>query len=243
LQHALATVLSAQTAVKMMTLTRWIGTVTTAIALLAGLVVAPRPCVAQQGSPPPDANATKAQGAAPAASVDYFGDPLPAGALARLGTARLRGQVLTFSADGQTLITVGADRAFHYWDVANGKERRRKQLSFVVSESRFDSVHTIKGSSANGQHYVSHDNEAIRIWDTATGKELRKIPNPTFPFNGKSLSRLTVTNDGQVVAASLIDLKVRKCHVYLWNAATGKEHQLLFEDKDYGYPRLIPSWH
>src|SRR6202035_5083892 len=195
----------------MMTLARYVGTaVAVAIALLSGTGLAPPPCAAQE------TKATQPKGPV-TATVDYFGDPLPAGALARMGTARLRGQVLTFSADGQTLITAGADRAFHHWDVANGKKRHRKQLSFAVREGRFDVVHLLMGVSANGQRYVSHDEETIRVWDTLTGKELRKIPNPAFPFDGKSLSRLTVTNDGEIVAASFFDFRAKKCPVYLWN--------------------------
>jgi WD40 repeat protein len=209
-----------------------------AVTLLSGAGFAPQPCAAQETKGPVESKATEAKGTP---SVDFFGDPLPVGALARIGTARLRGQVLTFSADSQTLITVGADRAFHYWDVANGKERHSKQLSFAVSEGRFDVIHQLKGVSANGQRYVSHDNEAIRVWETATGKELRTVPNPTFPFKGKTLTRLTVTNDGQIAAAALLDFNVQKCPVYLWNTATGKEHQFLFEAKDYAYPAFSPN--
>src|SRR5438552_3594143 len=120
-----------------------------AIMLLSGAAFTPPPCAAQQTGPSLAAEAKEPKGAA-TPPVDCFGDPLPAGALARMGTARLRGQVLMFSADNQTLVTVGADRAFHYWDVSNGKERHRKQLSFAVDQGRFDVVHLHKGVSANG---------------------------------------------------------------------------------------------
>src|SRR5439155_17182152 len=55
--------------------------------------------------------------------ADRYGDPLPAGAVARLGTVRLRhpGQ-LVFSPDGSTLVSFFRD--IHFWDVATGKVLR-----------------------------------------------------------------------------------------------------------------------
>jgi WD40 repeat protein len=168
--------------------------------------------------------------------VDFYGDPLPNGALARMGSARLRGEVLTFSADGKTLITVGTDRALHYWDVATGKERKRRQLAFVVRQDDFDLVHRIKACSPNGKLYVSEDEETIRIWRTADGKEIHKIPNPTFPFNRKTIMRFAVANDGRLLATSLFDFNAKKYRVHLWNTETQKEHIFSFELKDYSSP-------
>src|SRR5262249_19109265 len=61
--------------------------------------------------------------------TDFYGDPLPPGAIARLGTVRLRqgGQVecMAFAPDGKTLLTGGGAETAVLWDVKTGKEVRR----------------------------------------------------------------------------------------------------------------------
>ena len=61
--------------------------------------------------------------------LDSHGDPLPAGAIARLGTVRLRhGHIISgvvFSGDGKSIIASDYDSGVHVWDAADGKEVRR----------------------------------------------------------------------------------------------------------------------
>ncbi len=64
--------------------------------------------------------------------VDAQGDPLPEGAVGRLGSVRLRhaGAVhrLAFLGTGQALASLGEDNVFHLWETATGKELRRLVL-------------------------------------------------------------------------------------------------------------------
>src|SRR5438132_2446505 len=62
-----------------------------------------------------------------AADLDLNGEPLPPGAVARLGTARLTNSgvihALAYSADGKALLSATDD--IHVWDSATGKPIRR----------------------------------------------------------------------------------------------------------------------
>src|SRR5262249_41241779 len=91
------------------------------LVLLAGfgLLVA-----AQQPATKTDKQEPKAEGKEP--KNDAHGDPLPEGAILRLGTVRLRHgepvSLVAFLQDGKALLTVSGDGIVRVWDVANGKE-------------------------------------------------------------------------------------------------------------------------
>jgi RNA polymerase sigma factor (sigma-70 family) len=76
------------------------------------------------GKPPP-ADDGRREGPAPAARAELPGDPLPPGAVARLGTARFRNGArvasVVFSPDGKTLAATGDDGAVTLWEVPAGK--------------------------------------------------------------------------------------------------------------------------
>ncbi len=61
-----------------------------------------------------------------AARTDRYGDPLPPGAIRRLGTTRLRhfGSVtgLAFSPNQENLYSIGGDGCLRIWDVGTGKQ-------------------------------------------------------------------------------------------------------------------------
>src|SRR5438034_798866 len=64
-------------------------------------------------------------GDSPAADVDRYGDVLPPGAVARLGTTRLGHSkvihAVAFSPDGKTLASRAVEQSIRLWDVATGR--------------------------------------------------------------------------------------------------------------------------
>jgi RNA polymerase sigma factor (sigma-70 family) len=103
-------------------------TVLLALGIAAGVAVLPG---GQPGPPLGERRPPAAASAEPAARVDHEGVPLPPGALARMGSGRLRhtGRLrnLAFTPDGKSLV-VGGDYALRLWDVAAGRLRRRFDL-------------------------------------------------------------------------------------------------------------------
>jgi WD40 repeat protein len=127
--------------------------------------------------------------------VDLNGDPLPAGALARLGTLRWRHPAsVTFVAfpDDQTLLTGSVDRTLRLWDRATGKEIRRFAIPnqpVAMRAPQPAAVVRLQARNAGGQltAALSHDgntlavalaNNTIQLWDVHTGKEIRKVSGP-----------------------------------------------------------------
>jgi WD40 repeat protein len=145
--------------------------------------------------------------------VDCYGDPLPAGAVARLGTVRWRNgdgtTLLAFLPDGKTLLSAGWDATVRHWDVATGKETRR----FRLSGQRADEARGPILVSADGKTLAFSDRTATYVWDVATGKELRKIS----VVGGHPIA-IALTGDGKTVAVHDSDGTIRVHEV-----ATGKE--------------------
>src|SRR5262245_21415211 len=68
----------------------------------------------------------------PAPRMDLYGDPLPDGAIARLGSIRLRHAGLSdyvFLDGGRTLLSAGSDRILRFWDVDSGRQARMVPLA------------------------------------------------------------------------------------------------------------------
>lgn len=98
--------------------------------------------------------------------TDRYGDPLPAGAVARLGSIRfLHGDwihSLAFSPDGKTLVSGSGESFFRIWDTATGREVRR----FHVKDSTVVRV----ALSPNGRLIASSANGGpLTVWDAVSG--------------------------------------------------------------------------
>ena len=103
------------------------------------------------------------------ARTDCFGDPLPDGAVARMGTVRFRhgGEVRFVAAlpDGKTIVSTDA-HSIRWWDAASGKEVRR----WSDGEAFLGNA----ALSPDGKVLAAAVEDDLRAWDAAGGKELWK---------------------------------------------------------------------
>lgn len=145
--------------------------------------------------------------------TDLYGDPLPPGALMRLGSVRLRrlGSTIAYSADGKTLISFSSrDKTIRHWDPATGRELRRIALQ---------GAEQMKSSDIwvwNEKIVAMGSGEQLVLWDASTGKECRRIE-----LAKANLRTLALSPSGDTLAAAMQADKTET--VRLWDVASGKE--------------------
>jgi WD40 repeat protein len=141
---------------------------------------------------------------------DVYGDPLPHGAVARLGTARWRhdGTVhqLVFSPDDKILAAGGSETILY--EATTGKELRRLPVS----------PHGKWGNalwfSPDGKRLVVAGNKEISFWDVASGKLERSQP---LDDRARGTLSVCISPNGKLMA--------RACEgdqAFLIDVATGK---------------------
>ncbi|MFO0967648.1 MAG: WD40 repeat domain-containing protein [Gemmataceae bacterium] len=126
--------------------------------------------------------------------TDRHGDPLPANALARLGSARLRhSAAIVFAAfvpDGKRVVSLSSDGVLCVWEFPSGKTLRRFE---TLSGSGAATGATM---SPDGAYVTAFcDDGFLRIWDLAKGKETGKVAHGTkataissSPFTSSALA-------------------------------------------------------
>ncbi|HZY87602.1 MAG TPA: WD40 repeat domain-containing protein, partial [Gemmataceae bacterium] len=163
-------------------------------------------------------SAGPALGADASPRTDLQGDPLPAEAVARMGSGRLRQErmlAFAFSPDGKSLVSAGRG-GLRVWDAATGKLLRRIPVEgyggftftftpegAVVAEAPFQGGETLKPTAG-----------AVRVFDLASGKVVRRAKLQT---EEKYFSTLALSPDGKRLACATTG------PVLVFDTATGRE--------------------
>jgi WD40 repeat protein len=155
---------------------------------------------------------------------DFFGDPLPPGSFARIGSSRLRHghhvMSLAYSKDGKTLVSGGNDHVARLWDTDTGKEIRtfgeQADRGNAFSATRW--VHSVALSPdgktlATGEYCKGWPVHTIHLWDVETGKEIRKMEG-----HKAGVLTLAFAQDSKTLVSGSEDKTVR-----LWQVASGDE--------------------
>jgi RNA polymerase sigma factor (sigma-70 family) len=157
--------------------------------------------------------------------VDLYGDPLPPDAIARMGAIRLRhikdATSVAFSPDGKFLVTgVIGNSPFILWDAATGKELRRFDEKFP-QPPKSPPVFSPDGKRLAAVTWQlplpGVPVSGIRLWDVATGKDVRPI-KVRFPLPLRG--GLAFSPDGKTLA-----VPDRSKIIHLIDAATGNERR------------------
>jgi RNA polymerase sigma factor (sigma-70 family) len=143
--------------------------------------------------------------------MDRHGDRLPPGAVARFGTTRFRSahtiHYLAFGAGGTRLIGSTWDNVVYVWDGVTGKALRQIEVP--------DAWRNAVAVSPDGAVLAAGGRDKdrrLRLWETATGKEVFRSP----PLES-TVGLLRFSPDGKTLAG--MSGKV----IRLWDARTGKE--------------------
>jgi WD40 repeat protein len=145
---------------------------------------------------------------------DRFGDPLPDGSVARLGTVRWRYprivSLVHFFEDGKQLLSCCGDGVIRISDAASGKEIRR-----FGNESVYWCWPI--AISTDGKRFAqgTQDKKRVEVCNVDTGKQVC-----SFDHGLDDLWGLTFIKSGQLIGWGHADIKV-------WDSDTGKISRVL----------------
>jgi WD40 repeat protein len=139
--------------------------------------------------------------------ADAYGDPLPEGTVARLGTTRFRipqrSQLLGFGPGDQTLAVYNRDGALLLLDSRSGKVLRRHVLSAGLRREGVPDTVVLSGDARTAVY--RHPGGYLVLLDLATGQELgrvaadRRTQPRDFRYGG---ALLRLSHDGRLLAVT-----------------------------------------
>jgi RNA polymerase sigma factor (sigma-70 family) len=169
---------------------------------------------------PPPANDPAGPEKTAKPGFDRYGDPLPKGAVARLGTVRFRHgyniNSVAFSPAGKAVATGSLDYALRLWETATGKELG----SFPSGEMA--QIFCVAFSPDGKTVALGNQRSQVRLFDRETGQQVHELQGRDGPVHSVAFSP-----NGKMIASAGSDKTVR-----LWEVATGNEVRKLEGHKE-----------
>jgi RNA polymerase sigma factor (sigma-70 family) len=157
--------------------------------------------------------------------TDDYGDPLPEGAVRRLGTIRLRstnidltfrnGSPLAFRPDGKSFVSLHGNRHVHVWDAATGQRIASHALP-VRSTS------TVGYLSPDGKSVAVQAGDSggpLEVWDIDGGKRTARLGLP----DGQAVWRLAFSPRCDHLAVIRQAVSDPSCSLSWYDLTTGRE--------------------
>jgi WD40 repeat protein len=158
---------------------------------------------------------------------DCYGEPLPAGVIARLGTMRTHnsqrpfGPTAVFSPDGKILAT-GGTAHIRLWEFPSGKVLRD------IRDGKRTESDCALAFLPDGRQFASLGYHWLCIWDVSTGQRLREAAATGYT--------LVCSRDGKLLAASTMDGSI-----YVWETVSLRQlAQFRHDEKRYWFEKVNP---
>jgi WD40 repeat protein len=139
--------------------------------------------------------------------TDLYGDPLPSGAVARMGSIRFRnfGSTVTIAPDGKTMVN-RTKNTLQFWDSRTGKLGREIPLDWWG----------IPKISPDGKWLAIPSKLGVRLLNPETGRTVRTLA-PLIKTDRPTEEPLAFSSDGKLLA-----IRENQENIALWNTQTGE---------------------
>ena len=159
--------------------------------------------------------------------TDAHGDPLPSGALARLGTLRQRApdSQIVLTADGKQIVAVDSKMFVRRFDAATGKLLVTAQMTKPVPLfGAWPYRLSPRGTFVLTFGFAQPVGQQLELWDVASGKLLQT--SSLGEFIPLSVEGMTFSGDENMVALAVSNPSQTAHKVVLWNLRTSKSQEL-----------------